>query len=129
MISLSLVTTVLIFTWIAVTPLHSTLAGYDVFAAFYGAFASGVLSLFPSVLANLTPPDKMRKAGIRLGMIMTCISFAVLIGPPIGGALIQADGGRYQGAQVFFGCVTMIAMGFLIALRFVRIGPKVLVRI
>ena len=71
----------------------------------------------------------MDKAGIRLGMVMTCISLSVLIGPPIGGALLQADGGSYLGAQVFFGCVTMLAMGFLIALRFVRIGPKLLARI
>ncbi len=129
MIPLTSITSVLIFIWITVTPPNVTLAGYDVFAACYGAFASGVLSVFPSVCASLTPPDKMDKAGIRLGMVMTCISLSVLIGPPIGGALLQADSGRYLGAQVFFGCVTMLAMGFLSALRFLRIGPKVLVRI
>lgn len=129
MIYLALITSVLIYTWIAIAPPQSSIQGFEAFAAFYGFFASGVLSVFPSVCGSLTPPDKLQTAGIRLGMIMTCISFSVLIGPPIGGALISADKGRYLGAQIFFGTVTLLALGFLIALRFVRVGPKILQRI
>jgi hypothetical protein len=41
---------------------------------------------------------------------------SVLIGPPIGGALIQTDHGCYLGAQLFFRSVLLVALGFLMAL-------------
>jgi MFS family permease len=97
-------------------------------AASYGFISSAVLSVFPAVCASLTPVDKLQKAGVRLGMVMTCISFSVLIGPPVGGALIQADHGGYLGAQLFFGSVLLVALGFLLALRVARVGWKVIIR-
>jgi MFS family permease len=129
MIPLTLISSLLIYIWIIITPTHSSLAGYMAFAGIYGFVSSGVLSVFPAVCASLVPPEKAQMVGVRLGMVMTCISIPVMIGPPIGGALIQACNGGYIGAQVFFGSVLLVALGFLVALRFARIGRRVVVRI
>ena len=128
MIPVTFASSLLIYIWIAIVPPHATLGGYMAWAGFYGFISSAVLSVFPAVCASLTPVDKLQKAGVRLGMVMTCISVSVLIGPPIGGALIQADNGNYLGAQVFFGSVLMVALGFLLALRVARVGWKMEVR-
>ena len=128
MIPVTLMSSLLIYIWIALVPPHSTLGGYMAWAGIYGLISSAVLSVFPAVCASLTPVDKLQKAGVRLGMVMTCISVSVLIGPPIGGALIQADHGRYLGAQLFFGSVLMVALGFLLALRVARVGWQIKVR-
>ncbi|KAK4904992.1 hypothetical protein LTR66_017849, partial [Elasticomyces elasticus] len=55
--------------------------------------------------------------GVRLGMVMSCLSFATLTGPPIGGAIIQAQQGGYVGAQVFFGSIVVGGAAFLAAVR------------
>jgi MFS family permease len=129
MIPVTLMSSILIYIWVALAPPHSTVAGYMAWAALYGFISSAVLSVFPAVCASLTPVDKLQKAGVRLGMVMTCISLSVLIGPPIGGALIQADHGSYLGAQLFFGSVLLVALGFLLGLRVSRIGWKVKIRV
>jgi MFS family permease len=129
MIPLTLISSLLIYIWIVISPEHSSIAGYMAFAGVYGFVSSGVLSVFPAVCASLVPPDKIQMVGVRLGMIMTCISIPVMIGPPIGGALIQACQGGYLGAQAFFGSVLLVALGFLVALRFARVGRTIVVRV
>ncbi len=129
MIPLTLISSLLIYLWIIIVPKHASITGYMVFAGVYGFVSAGVLSVFPAVCASLVPPDKIQMVGVRLGMIMTCISIPVLVGPPIGGALLQASQGGYLGAQLFFGTVLLVALGFLIALRFARVGRKVVIKI
>ena len=92
----------LTFCWIAV---HSQ-PGLYAFAVIYGIFGAMVQALFPVVLSSLT--TDLRKAGTRMGMILSIVAFAVLTGPPIAGALIQADGGVYTGAQAFAGACLAI---------------------
>jgi predicted MFS family arabinose efflux permease len=123
MIPFALTSALMLYTWIAVTSVPGIIA----FAVFYGTFSSGLLSLFPAVLASLTPD--LNKTGVRLGMIMSCISFACLTGPPIGGALIQRQHGSYVGAQAFFGSLIALGFCFLIAVRYVRTGVKIAVRV
>jgi len=129
MIPLALISSLLIYVWIVISPQHSSITGYMAFAGVYGFVSSGVLSVFPAVCASLVPPDKIQMVGVRLGMIMTCISIPVMIGPPIGGALIQACQGGDLGAQAFFGSVLLLALGFLVALRFARVGRTIVVRV
>lgn len=57
-----------------------------------------------------------------MGMIFTIVSFAVLTGPPIEGALIAADGERYVGAQCFAGASMMLGAVALTAARVGRTG-------
>jgi len=123
MIPFALLSALLLYTWIAV----SSIPGIIAFAVFYGMFSSGLLSLFPAVLASLTPD--LSRTGVRLGMIMSCISFACLTGPPIGGALIQRQNGSYVAAQAFFGSLIAVGFCFLIAVRYARTGIKIAVRV
>ena len=97
-----------------------------VFAVLYGICASGMLSLFPAAATSLT--EDLSKAGVRLGMIMSCVSFACLTGPPIGGWLLQAREGSYIGAQAFFGSVVAAAVGFLIGARFLKTKGALIMR-
>lgn len=92
--------------------------GLYVWAVFYGFAAGGVQGLLPAGLASLTPD--LRKMGVRLGMVFTTNSLAVLVGPPIAGALISVQAGRYVGAQLFSGVVMLLGAGFMCAARVAR---------
>lgn len=52
-----------------------------VFAAIYGSGSAGMQSLFPAGLSSLT--EDLKKAGVRMGMGFTLVSFACLTGPPL----------------------------------------------
>jgi len=92
----------MIFIWIAVR----NRTGLYIFASFYGIFAAAILGLFPAALSSLT--TDLRKAGVRIGMVFSIIAFACLIGPPIGGTLVQKKHGQYEYAQCFVGGVIML---------------------
>lgn len=104
-----------VFCWIAV---EST-PGLYVWCCVYGMVAGGIQSLFPAGLSALT--TDLRKAGVRMGMVFTIVSFATLAGPPIAGAIITASGGSYYGAQAFAGATLMLGMGLMAAARAVKV--------
>ncbi|KAH9997454.1 MFS general substrate transporter [Xylariaceae sp. FL0662B] len=93
-------------------------AGLYVWAVFYGVAAGAVQSLFPAGLGSLTTDP--RKQGTRMGMVFTVVSFAVLTGNPIAGALIAAARGRYVGAQAFTGACLLVGAGLIFAARIAR---------
>ncbi|KAM5344432.1 hypothetical protein ACJ41O_012968 [Fusarium nematophilum] len=93
----------LMYSWIAV----SSQAGLYAWAVLCGIALGGIQSMFPAALASLT--TDLQKQGTRMGMVFAIVSFGVLTGPPIEGALISALDGRYVGAQAFAG--TSLAMG------------------
>lgn len=95
MVPVTFATATIMYTMIAV----DSSTGLYVWACFYGTLGAAIQSLFPAVLSSLT--TDLRKAGVRMGMIFTIVSFAVLTGPPIEGALISADDSKYVGAQLF----------------------------
>jgi predicted MFS family arabinose efflux permease len=86
LIPTTLASGIIFYTWSAV----SDRGGVYVFACLYGFFAAGISSLFPATLSSLT--DDVKKTGVRMGMVFTCISFACLTGSPIAGALITSRG-------------------------------------
>ena len=102
---------VLLFVWIAVTDLPGLFA----FTAVYGFWANAVQTLFPSTLSSLT--TDLSKMGVRVGMVFTIISVACLTGPPIAGALIQADAERFLYAQVFGGSTMLCGAAILVFAR------------
>ena len=83
------------WSWLAVR----TTTGLYVFVCVYGFAAALCQCLLPPTVASLT--DDLSKIGTRLGMIFACMGVSALTGPPIGGALIAADGGSYVPAQVW----------------------------
>lgn len=67
----------MLFAW---TGVHSRAALF-VFAAIYGSGSAGMQSLFPAGLSSLT--EDLKKAGVRMGMGFSIVSFACLTGPPL----------------------------------------------
>ena len=87
---------IMMFAWIGVR----SVAGLFVFAAIYGSGSAGIQSLFPALFNSLSKHPDLQKAGVRMGMAFSLVSFAVLTGAPLGGALIQARNGDYLYAQM-----------------------------
>ncbi len=106
----------LLYCWAAV----SSKGGLVGFAVIYGLFAAGIQSLFPATLSSLT--TDLKKAGVRMGMVFSVISFACLTGPPLAGALIQRKDGDYLYAQMFAGTVLMAGCATLVAARVAKKG-------
>ncbi|KAK8069599.1 MFS monocarboxylate transporter [Apiospora phragmitis] len=109
-----LITGIALLSWMAV----GTPAQLYAWSVFYGIAAGGIQSLFPAGLSSLT--TDLRKRGTRMGMVFTIVSFAVLTGNPIAGAIIAASGGEYWGAQTFTGCSLLLGMCLIICARVVR---------
>lgn len=98
----------------------NTYAGVIIWAGFYGFWAAGIQSLFPATLSSLT--SDLSKAGTRMGMIFSIVSFACLTGSPIGGILIQMKGGDYWAAQLFAGLALISGSLLLAASRVAKTG-------
>jgi predicted MFS family arabinose efflux permease len=136
MIPLSVAGGIVLYSWIAV----DSISGVWVFAVVYGIIAHGIQSLFPIVLTSLTKDAS--KVGVRSGMGFTVVvscavslsagevtpadrrlqGVAVLTGPPIAGALIERDGGRFLGLQIFSATAMIAAAAVLLSVRWVAVG-------
>jgi len=93
-------------------------AGLYAWAVVYGGFGSAIQGLFPATLSSLT--TDLRKAGVRMGMVFTIVSFAALTGPPIAGILVQKHNGGYEYAQVFAGSVLLVGCSLIVAARLLK---------
>jgi len=107
---------ILLYGWIAVT----SNSGFYVWVAVYGFLAGGCQSLFQASSSRFTTDPS--KAGIRIGMACTFVSFACLSGPPISGRLVEALQGRYLAAQLFGGSVMIAGSLLLLNARFAQRG-------
>ncbi|KAL5043411.1 hypothetical protein BDW71DRAFT_187986 [Aspergillus fruticulosus] len=116
LIPFSFATGLVAFCWAGVR----NLSGVYGFAAFYGLAAAGIQSLFPATLSTLT--TDLKKMGARMGMVMSVVGVAALIGSPIAGALVQRGDGDYLYAQMFMGSVIIAGTLNLIAARTAKIG-------
>ncbi|KIW88959.1 uncharacterized protein Z519_10443 [Cladophialophora bantiana CBS 173.52] len=118
MIPMVAVAGIILYCWIAV---HSV-TGLWIFSVIYGVVAAGLQALFPAVLTSLTRDQK--KAGVRTGMGFSIVGVAVLTGPPIAGALVQRDGGKFTGLQLFSATSMIAAAVVLLCVRWVAVGWK-----
>lgn len=115
-------TSVVLFSWAAVRSYEAMLA----WAVLYGWFTAGMQGLFPTMAASLT--TDLQKAGVRMGMIFSVTSFAVLTGPPLAGALIQRQNGRYLDAQMWAATVLLAGGLVLCGARASKTGCKISVK-
>jgi MFS family permease len=97
----------------------TTNAGIIVYAAFFG-FVSGTIISCASAAITQCAKDP-RDFGTYMGMGMGLAAFAVLIGPPINGALIARYGG-FTEVSIFSGVLTVF--GGLIALASKIVTPE-----
>ena len=90
------------------------------FATFYGFFNGAYVSLGPSLIAQLSPIEQI---GVRNGTVFFFVAVGVLLGNPIGGALVAGNDGRngFEYLQIFSGCMTGAGAVFFMLLR-VRLG-------
>ncbi|KAL4904573.1 hypothetical protein BDW74DRAFT_154171 [Aspergillus multicolor] len=115
------ITAILSFVWIGV----HTVPGIIVLSILYGMFSGGFVSLPPVVMASIT--KDMRELGTRLGMVFAITSFGLLIGTPIGGAILN-DTNDYLGVQLFTGCAIAVAAAIFMGVRVSRTGLKLAVK-
>lgn len=119
MIPLLFLNSIFALAWIGV----GSRTGLYIFSAFYGLSAGAFQCLFPTTLTSLN--KDLSKNGIRLGMAFSVFSFAGLTGPPIGGALLQTNGGGRGGwmsAQLGVGFATMLGTCLMVAARVQKEG-------
>lgn len=112
------VSCLLLYCWIAVT----SVAGLWAFVVVYGMFAAGIQGLFPAALTSLTEDPK--RAGVRMGMVFSVVSFAVLTGPPVAGALISVGDGKYVYAQIFAASSMLMGFVIVVAARVAKAGKS-----
>lgn len=107
------------FAWIAVR----SVGGMYAETCVYGVAAGAFQCLFPTTITSLN--SDVSRNGVRLGMAFSVFSFAGLLGPPIGGALLSTNGGGrggYVSALLGVGIATMIGVGFLCVARVYHAG-------
>ena len=118
----ALITSIILYSWAAVKSHEAMLA----WAVLYGWFTAGMQGLFPAMAASLT--KDLTKSGVRMGMIFSVTSLAVLTGPPLAGALIQRGHGSYFGAQMWAGSIILGGALVLCGARLSKTWPHIWVR-
>ncbi|KAG9945681.1 MFS transporter, MCP family, solute carrier family 16, member 10, partial [Aureobasidium melanogenum] len=107
---------ILAFCWMGV----SSQTSLYVFVSFYGLGLAAFQSLIPTTIARMT--KDISKVGTRMGMVFTFLSFASLVGPPIGGALLSAGSGSYIYAQAWSGASAAIGTALVVGARVYTFG-------
>ena len=114
-------TAILAFAWIGV---HNV-PGIIVLAVLYGLCSGGFVSLPPVVMAYMT--KDVRELGTRLGMVFAVTSVGLLIGTPIGGAIVNSSG-SYLGVQLFAACCLIAAASGFVIMRLLLSKGRVIAK-
>ncbi|KAI1759768.1 putative MFS monocarboxylate transporter [Hypoxylon sp. FL1150] len=109
------------FAWINT----NTGAGNIAFSVFFGFFTGGIVALPAVVLTSFTPD--LSRLGTRLGMSSMLNGVASLVGAPIAGAILNSTG-NYIWIQLFAGFLFLATSLFLVALRFVLTGKRLVAK-
>ncbi|KNG49712.1 MFS general substrate transporter [Stemphylium lycopersici] len=86
----------------------STTPSVIVLIACYGFFSGAFVSLPPTIIVHLSA-DARNKIGTRLGQSFGIVAFGLLIGTPIGGAILEHGG--FVGLWVFAGSLFLDSDG------------------
>ncbi|KAG6006976.1 hypothetical protein E4U21_006496 [Claviceps maximensis] len=102
-------------------PVGHTASGVIIFAVIFG-FASGTsIAIAPVCIGSMC---KTQEYGRYYATTYTVVSFACLIGIPIGGSIIGASGGDYDNVIIFAGAVDVAGTLFLMAAKVTALGMK-----
>ncbi|KAF6797504.1 Riboflavin transporter MCH5-like protein 4 [Colletotrichum sojae] len=94
-------------------------AGILVFTAAFGFLSSGLTSIGPTLIAQISD---IREIGARTGTAFAFQSFGALTGSPIASAIVDARGGEYLGLQLFCGFSILASAGVFASARYVQAG-------
>lgn len=97
------------------------MAGIIVFVAMFGFSSGGVISIGPTLIAQISDIGQI---GTRVGTAFAFQSLGALIGNPIGGAIVASQHGEYLGLQIFCGCSMMLGCLIFILARYTQVGFK-----
>ncbi|EKD19316.1 uncharacterized protein L3040_009243 [Drepanopeziza brunnea f. sp. 'multigermtubi'] len=111
MIPLTFLSGVILFCWASVHS-YKDIIIFDVFYGFIMAAGQGML---PPSLGSMTKDRS--KMGVRMGMVFTICGISLLIGQPLAGALIEANGGQYLYTQMYGGASMILGALFMFAAR------------
>ncbi|KAI9433178.1 MFS general substrate transporter [Lactarius indigo] len=118
----ALICGVLALAWTAV---HST-GALLAFALLYGFFSGSFVTLPPSTLVELSPD--LSKVGTRIGMGFGVSGLGVLVGSPVGGALLNFHTGQFVHMQVFCAVTMFVACAMLVVARVAKSGLVVITK-
>lgn len=93
-----------IFTLAIWLPGHSN-ATIIVYGVVYGFTSGCTLSIIPAIIASMSD---VRDLGTRTGSLYLFVAIAVLIGNPIGGAIVSRQHGQYSGLIIFAGVTALL---------------------
>lgn len=103
--------------WISI---HS-LGGVIAFSCLYGFFSGAFVSIAPIAIVVLTPD--LRKIGTRMGQSFFVVSFGLLIGTPVSGAILSSKGGgNWLGVQLFSGILLILTSIVFVIARACKVG-------
>ncbi|KAJ4382023.1 hypothetical protein N0V86_002349 [Didymella sp. IMI 355093] len=88
--------------------------GICVLMAFYGFFSGSFVSLPPTIIVRLSQ-DRRDKIGTRLGQSFAIVALGLLVGTPIGGAILDHSG--FAALWTFGGCMLFGSAALLLAAR------------
>ena len=100
-------------------PTGTNEAAITAFAVIFGFWSGATISLTPVCIGQVC---KTEDYGKRSGTTFSVASFAALVGIPIAGAIIQANGGGYTGLIIFAGGAYMAAFLAFLVTRIVAGG-------
>lgn len=123
LIPCTLVCALLAFTWTTV----DEIGGIVAFAILYGFFSGSFVSLPPSTILSLS--NDLNKVGTHLGMSFSIAGIGILIGSPVGGALLNLDTGHFIRAQVFCAVVITISCACLVLARVTKFGCAIMIKV
>ena len=102
-------------------PSKNSTAALIVFAVLFGFASGGVISIAPSLVAQISD---IRQIGNRNGIAFVAMSFGSLTGSPIAGAIVSRQNGDYLGLQLFCGMAMACSAFVYVAARWVQVGFK-----
>lgn len=103
-------------------PFGSHVAALFFFAAFYGFFSASVLSLIPVCCGQIC---KTEDFGKRYGTAYSVVSFGILVGLPVGGAIIgEGTAKQYSYMVVFAGAACGLGGIFFCTSRYFCAGMR-----
>ncbi|MCJ1476315.1 hypothetical protein MMC13_004981 [Lambiella insularis] len=105
---------ILCLCWIAI----KDVSGIVVLCVLYGFFSGAFVSLIPAVVAKLTPD--MAVVGTWMGMSLAIGALGLLIGNPIGGALVNVEQAVFYRAQAFCGASIVLGSVLIFMARMIR---------